>query len=137
VYKGLGNNLLRQRHIQRLHLFPDMEMPDFVRENLGNQLEQIQRVPKRSDEYTPEERARFSRLLRFPADHVEKWERSIPNPGRYEKPGLKGEPSDYETGTTDDSHSLRHKRQHAIALSGRDSDTVPCAPHSSPRHTSK
>ncbi|KHJ94105.1 hypothetical protein OESDEN_05968 [Oesophagostomum dentatum] len=83
--KALGHNLIRRTHIQRLHLFPGTDMPDFVKENLGSQLEQVQRVPRRSDEYTPEERARFPRLLRFPANHVEEWERSIPNPGRYEK----------------------------------------------------
>ncbi|EPB77510.1 ribosomal protein L13 [Ancylostoma ceylanicum] len=48
-------------------------------------LEQVQRIPRRSDEYTEEERKRFPKLLRFPANHVEEWKRSIPNPGRYEK----------------------------------------------------
>uniref|UniRef100_A0A0K0DA94 Ribosomal protein L13 n=1 Tax=Angiostrongylus cantonensis TaxID=6313 RepID=A0A0K0DA94_ANGCA len=85
VYKALERNLTRRRHIERLHLFPGTDMPDFVRENLGNQLEQVQRVPRRSDEYTAEERAQFPRLLRFPKNHVEEWERSIPNPGMYEK----------------------------------------------------
>ncbi|VDO91064.1 unnamed protein product [Heligmosomoides polygyrus] len=56
---------MQRRHIRRLHLFPDTEMPVFVKENLGSQQEQVQPVPRRSDEYTPEERAKLPILLCF------------------------------------------------------------------------
>uniref|UniRef100_A0A1I7XQK1 39S ribosomal protein L13, mitochondrial n=1 Tax=Heterorhabditis bacteriophora TaxID=37862 RepID=A0A1I7XQK1_HETBA len=103
IYKSLGNNLIRRRHIQRLHLFVDEEMPEFIKRNLGNQLEQVQRVARRSDEYTLEERAAFPRLVkryiyekmgitlssRFTTDHVHDWESIVNNPGRHIKPGPK------------------------------------------------
>lgn len=38
VYKGLGNHLLRRKVIERLHLFPEDEMPEFVKRNIGNQV---------------------------------------------------------------------------------------------------
>ncbi|MFH4980820.1 hypothetical protein AB6A40_007529 [Gnathostoma spinigerum] len=83
VYKCLGRNVLRRRHIERLHLFPNEDIPNCIRANIGNQLEQVQAVPKRSDEYTAEERASFPRLFRFPADHVIDWEKPISPPGWY------------------------------------------------------
>lgn len=86
VYRSLGNNLLRRRLIQRLHLFPDTEMPEFVRQNIGSQLRQVQEVVKRSDEYTVEERAAFPKVVRFAEGHVIDWEKSIQNPGRHVKP---------------------------------------------------
>ncbi|CAI4222430.1 unnamed protein product [Auanema sp. JU1783] len=87
VYKALGNNLLRRKHIQRLHLFPDTDLPDFVKNNIGNQLEAVQPVVKRSDQYTDAERAAFPRLVKYREDHIENWEESTGNPGRHVKPG--------------------------------------------------
>lgn len=52
-------------------------------------MEQVQSVPKRSDEYTAEERAAFPRLFRFPDDHVIDWEKPIDEPGRYTKEDVK------------------------------------------------
>uniref|UniRef100_A0A183VDC3 39S ribosomal protein L13, mitochondrial n=1 Tax=Toxocara canis TaxID=6265 RepID=A0A183VDC3_TOXCA len=77
VYKSLGNNVIRRRHIQRLHLFPNDRMPEFIRKNIGVQMEQVQSVPKRSDEYTAEERAAFPRLFKFSDDHVLDWQKPI------------------------------------------------------------
>ncbi|CAJ0585865.1 unnamed protein product, partial [Mesorhabditis spiculigera] len=88
TYKQLGNNLVRRRHIQRLHLFPDTEMPEFVKRNISNQLEQIQLVPKKSTDYTAEERAAFPKLVRFPKNHFEEWEHTSKSQGRHPKPAF-------------------------------------------------
>ncbi|TKR63544.1 hypothetical protein L596_027359 [Steinernema carpocapsae] len=77
VYKALGNSVVRRMHVQRLHLFADADMPEFVQKNLGNQLRRIQPVPKRSDEYTAEERNAFPRLFEFEKDFVEDWKTPI------------------------------------------------------------
>ncbi|VDK87244.1 unnamed protein product, partial [Onchocerca ochengi] len=83
IYTGLGRNQLRKRLIERLHLFADDQMPTFVQKNIGNQMEQVQRVAKRSDEYTAEERAKFPRLFKFKDDHFIDWERPVESPGHW------------------------------------------------------
>ncbi|PAV86376.1 hypothetical protein WR25_22349 [Diploscapter pachys] len=83
VYKCLGKSNIRRSHIARLHLLPDAEVPSFLMKNVGNQLEQVQEVVKRSTEYTDEERRNFPRLVKFPEDHVVDWEAPIDNPGRH------------------------------------------------------
>ncbi|CAD6196271.1 unnamed protein product [Caenorhabditis auriculariae] len=93
VYKALGNSILRRRQVQRLHLFPDEDMPKFVQKNIANQLAPVQEIVRRSDQYTAEERAAFPRIVRYPESHVVDWERSFSNPGRHVKlaPGQKAE----------------------------------------------
>ena len=61
---------MQRRCWHRLHLFPDEEMPGFIRKNISHQLEQIQNIPKKSTEYTNEERRRFPRLFKFSDEHV-------------------------------------------------------------------
>lgn len=46
-------------------------------------MEQIQTVPKRSTDYTEEERAKFPRLFKFGKDHFIDWERPVDDPGEW------------------------------------------------------
>ncbi|NWX90406.1 RM13 protein, partial [Nothoprocta ornata] len=62
VYRMLPKNLLRRTMMQRLHLFPDDVIPEDIEKNLLEELPQPRAVPKRLDEYTPEEVAAFPRL---------------------------------------------------------------------------
>uniref|UniRef100_A0A0N5C8E1 39S ribosomal protein L13, mitochondrial n=1 Tax=Strongyloides papillosus TaxID=174720 RepID=A0A0N5C8E1_STREA len=75
TYKALGKNLMRRMAIERLHLFPALEVPEFIQKNISNQLRQIQEVPKRSDEYTEEERKNFPRLFARPDSYIIDWEK--------------------------------------------------------------
>lgn len=50
-------------------------------------MEQVQPVPKRSDQYTAEERAKFPRLFRFPENHFVEWEKPVGLYERYFEPG--------------------------------------------------
>uniref|UniRef100_A0A0N5AVB1 39S ribosomal protein L13, mitochondrial n=1 Tax=Syphacia muris TaxID=451379 RepID=A0A0N5AVB1_9BILA len=86
VYKELGNNLMRRVHIQRLHLFPDDKIPEVIKRNIGAQLEQVQAVPKRSDQYTEDERNKFPRLFKYPKDHFLDWEKPVGLYERYHSP---------------------------------------------------
>uniref|UniRef100_A0A914E8C8 Mitochondrial ribosomal protein L13 n=1 Tax=Acrobeloides nanus TaxID=290746 RepID=A0A914E8C8_9BILA len=86
TYRALGNNLIRRSHIERLHLFPDEDMPEFVKKNIGNQLKQIIPVARKSTEYTEEERAKFPRIVKFPEDHILDWHAPIVDPGAWKKP---------------------------------------------------
>jgi hypothetical protein len=56
----------------------DDEMPEFIRRNIGNQLEQVQDVPRKSTEYTAEERANFPQLVEYTKDHLMNWNNPQP-----------------------------------------------------------
>uniref|UniRef100_A0A1I7S802 39S ribosomal protein L13, mitochondrial n=1 Tax=Bursaphelenchus xylophilus TaxID=6326 RepID=A0A1I7S802_BURXY len=84
VYKALGRTPIRRSQIERLHLFADDEMPEFIRKNIGNQLRQVQKVPKKSTEYTDEERANFPLLFKRRPDHLLDWENPPPVIERHE-----------------------------------------------------
>uniref|UniRef100_A0A8C4JV24 Large ribosomal subunit protein uL13m n=1 Tax=Dromaius novaehollandiae TaxID=8790 RepID=A0A8C4JV24_DRONO len=59
IYRMLPKNLQRRTLMQRLHLFPDDVIPEDIQKNLVEELPQPRAVPKRLDEYTPEEIAAF------------------------------------------------------------------------------
>uniref|UniRef100_A0A183CJT4 39S ribosomal protein L13, mitochondrial n=1 Tax=Globodera pallida TaxID=36090 RepID=A0A183CJT4_GLOPA len=71
------NRIVQRRCYERLHVFPDLEMPDFVRKNINNQLRQVQDVPRKSTEYTSEERAAFPRIFRPDDYFLKDWEEPI------------------------------------------------------------
>lgn len=70
VYNHLENDHTRRNFIERLHLFPENEIPAELMRNVSGQMEQIQVVPKRLDEYKKEEKERFPALFEFPKDYV-------------------------------------------------------------------
>ncbi|KAI6230434.1 Ribosomal protein L13 [Aphelenchoides fujianensis] len=84
TYKQVGRKGIRRDLMERLHLFPDCELPDFIRRNIGSQLEQVQTVARKSTDYTAEERARFPRLVRWKEDHVLDWNDPQPPIRRYD-----------------------------------------------------
>lgn len=55
--------------MQRLHLFPDEDIPEDIRKNLVEELPQPRKVPKRLDEYTQEEIEAFPRVWTPPEDY--------------------------------------------------------------------
>jgi hypothetical protein len=86
VNAGMGTKVFRRVHLERLHLFTDTEMPEFIRRNIGNQLEQIQAVPRKSTEYTAEERQKFPTLVEHPEDYLADWSDPQPEIQRYDNP---------------------------------------------------
>lgn len=68
IYGMLPKNLHRRTMMQRLHLFPDEEIPEDILKNLVEELPRPRRVPKRLDEYTQEEREAFPRVWTPPDD---------------------------------------------------------------------
>ncbi|XP_070556281.1 large ribosomal subunit protein uL13m-like [Ptychodera flava] len=67
VYGMLPKNLLRRTMMQRLHLFPDAQIPRDIQENIVEQLTPPRVVPRRLDQYTQEEIDNFPKLW-FPED---------------------------------------------------------------------
>ncbi|KAF3822728.1 hypothetical protein GH733_008102 [Mirounga leonina] len=62
IYGMLPKNLHRRTLMQRLHLFPDEDIPEDIRKNLVEELPQPRKVPRRLDEYTQEEIEAFPRV---------------------------------------------------------------------------
>ncbi|KAL3092054.1 hypothetical protein niasHT_022987 [Heterodera trifolii] len=71
------HRVVQRRCFERLHVFPDLEVPDSVRKNINNQLRQVQEVPKKSTEYSAEERAAFPLLFRPGEEFLKNWEEPI------------------------------------------------------------
>ncbi|XP_019497680.1 PREDICTED: 39S ribosomal protein L13, mitochondrial isoform X1 [Hipposideros armiger] len=69
TYGMLPKNLHRRTMMQRLHLFPDEDIPEDILKNLVEELPQPRKVPRRLDEYTQEEVEAFPRLWSPPEDY--------------------------------------------------------------------
>ncbi|KAG2464966.1 39S ribosomal protein L13, mitochondrial [Erpetoichthys calabaricus] len=69
VYGMLPRNLLRRTMMQRLHIFPDDNIPEDIIKNITEELPQPRIVPKRLNEYTQEEKESFPRLWTMPEDY--------------------------------------------------------------------
>nr|XP_025726835.1 39S ribosomal protein L13, mitochondrial isoform X1 [Callorhinus ursinus] len=69
IYGMLPKNLHRRTLMQRLHLFPDEDIPEDIRKNLVEELPQPRKVPRRLDEYTQEEIEAFPRVWSPPEDY--------------------------------------------------------------------
>uniref|UniRef100_A0A5F8H4B0 Large ribosomal subunit protein uL13m n=1 Tax=Monodelphis domestica TaxID=13616 RepID=A0A5F8H4B0_MONDO len=68
IYGMLPKNLHRRTMMQRLHLFPDEEIPEDILKNLVEELPQPRKIPRRLDEYTQEEIDAFPKLWTPPED---------------------------------------------------------------------
>ncbi|XP_049788390.1 39S ribosomal protein L13, mitochondrial [Schistocerca cancellata] len=70
VYHSMRGNLQRRYTMQRLHIFPDDNVPDEIMGNVTNQIRQIRPVPKRLDKYSEEEVKQFPKVMDWPEDYV-------------------------------------------------------------------
>ncbi|KAL5016036.1 hypothetical protein ScPMuIL_005625 [Solemya velum] len=70
IYSRLPGNLLRPNMMRRLHLYPNENVPTEILANVSDQIQQIQPIPKRLDQYTEEELASFPKVFDWPEDHV-------------------------------------------------------------------
>lgn len=66
----MQGNLQRRTTMQRLHIFPDDNVPKEILENVSNQIRQIRDVPKQLDSYSEEEREKFPKLVDYPKDYI-------------------------------------------------------------------
>lgn len=70
VFYALPKDLGRPTKMMRLHLYPEEEVPDHIMENVSDVIRQIQVVPKRLENYTPEELENFPKLFDWPENHI-------------------------------------------------------------------
>lgn len=66
----MGGNLQRRYTMQRLHIFPDANLPKDMSEHITSQIRQQRLPPKTLDQYSEEERKTFPKILDYPKDYV-------------------------------------------------------------------
>ncbi|XP_033208224.1 39S ribosomal protein L13, mitochondrial [Belonocnema kinseyi] len=70
VYSSMTGNLQRRYTMQRLHIFPDENIPERILENVSNQIKQLRPVPVRLDHIPKEEVEQFPQLVKLPENYV-------------------------------------------------------------------
>lgn len=70
VYAKLGHNLQRNYTMQRLHIYPDENVPTDILENITNQIRPLRLVPRTLDTYTEEEIKEFPKIFDYPEDYI-------------------------------------------------------------------
>jgi len=70
VYNSMEGNLQRRYTMERLHIFPDSNVPSELMRNVSNQIRQTRPIPKRLDHYTKDEVEAFPKLIDLPKDYV-------------------------------------------------------------------
>ncbi|XP_033323990.2 mitochondrial ribosomal protein L13 [Megalopta genalis] len=69
VYSSMHGNLQRRHTMQRLHVFPDSNVPEDMLKNVTHQIEQLKPVPVKLRDVPKEERENFPRLIKYPMDY--------------------------------------------------------------------
>ena len=73
IYTAMDGNLQRRYTMQRLHIYPDDNIPEKIKQNITNQIRPLRPVPKRLDHYAPEEVEQFPKVMDWPKDYVIRW----------------------------------------------------------------
>lgn len=66
----MDGNLQRRHTMERLHIYPDENVPVDMLKNVSNQIRQLRTVPKRLDKYTEEEIKQFPKIYDYPKNYV-------------------------------------------------------------------
>lgn len=66
----MKGNLQRRTTMERLHLFPDANVPEDLLKNVSNQIKQLRPIPKRLDHYKEEEVKEYPQIIDYPKDYV-------------------------------------------------------------------
>uniref|UniRef100_A0A1L8DRT2 Putative mitochondrial/ ribosomal protein l13 n=1 Tax=Nyssomyia neivai TaxID=330878 RepID=A0A1L8DRT2_9DIPT len=70
VYTAMRGNLQRRYTMQRLHIFPDDNIPEDILGNLSNQIPSPRKVPERLQEMDPEKVKSFPKIMDYPEDYI-------------------------------------------------------------------
>lgn len=71
IYKAIGNiDLPRKTLMARCHLFPDGQVPPALMRNVCDQIQQVQQIPKRLDDYEPELVRQYPKIVDLPDDYT-------------------------------------------------------------------
>lgn len=63
VYSAMSGNIQRRYTMQRLHIFPDENVPENMLQNVSHQIRQLRPIPTRLDHISPEVIKQFPKLI--------------------------------------------------------------------------
>lgn len=66
----MDGNLQRRHTMQRLHIFPDDNVPEDILKNISNQIRHKRPIPTRLDHIPQEEIEQFPKIIDYPKDYV-------------------------------------------------------------------
>ncbi|XP_017773527.1 PREDICTED: 39S ribosomal protein L13, mitochondrial [Nicrophorus vespilloides] len=70
VYNSMDGNLQRRYTMERLHIYPDANVPADIMKNISNQLATPREVPKRLDHYSEKEVEEFPKIMDYPKNYI-------------------------------------------------------------------
>ncbi|KAK9878485.1 hypothetical protein WA026_022381 [Henosepilachna vigintioctopunctata] len=70
VYNSMKGNLQRRYTMERLHIFPDSNIPENIMKNVSNQLQQLRPKPTRLDSYDEKYVKEFPKIIDYPKDYI-------------------------------------------------------------------
>lgn len=70
VYHALDKNLLRRGQMERLHIFPDSNIPPDIAANITNQIRPLRAVPTKMEEIPRELESQCPQVFDLPQDYV-------------------------------------------------------------------
>ncbi|XP_054278370.1 39S ribosomal protein L13, mitochondrial [Macrosteles quadrilineatus] len=70
VLRAIEKNWNRIRILKRLHIFPESEIPEDIKQNISNQIPVQRPVPRSLLSYSDEEIAKFPKIVDYPKDYV-------------------------------------------------------------------
>lgn len=56
--------------MERLHIYPDANVPAEIMKNITNQIRPLRPMPKTLDKYTEEERLAYPKIVDYPEDYI-------------------------------------------------------------------
>lgn len=72
VYSSMKGNLQRRYTMQRLHIYPDSNIPKEILENISNQIRQLRPVPRPLQTYDQKDIDTYPKIVNYPEDYVKK-----------------------------------------------------------------
>lgn len=70
IYNHMDGNIQRRYTMERLHIYPDSNVPADIMKNVSNQIRQLRPVPKRLDHYDSKEVEEFPKIMEYPKDYI-------------------------------------------------------------------
>jgi large subunit ribosomal protein L13 len=66
----MKGNLFRRVVMERLHIYPDSNVPEEIMENITNQIQPLRPIPKTLDSYSNEEIEKYPKIIDYPQDYL-------------------------------------------------------------------
>jgi len=66
----MKGNLYRRVVMQRLHIYPDSNVPVEIMENITNQIRPLRSIPKPLSTYSNEEITNYPKIIDYPEDYI-------------------------------------------------------------------